>query len=65
MSIMNRLNGYKTYFAAAGLLGLSVYQFSTGHLEEGFQTLLGAAAAAGLRNAMTTPQPAPDADPLD
>lgn len=30
MSILNALNGYKTYLAAAGLIGLAVFQVSTG-----------------------------------
>ncbi len=47
------LNGYKTYIAVAGLVGLAVYQFSIGQIEAGFQSLLAAAAAAGLRNAIS------------
>ena len=30
MAILALLTGYKTYVAAAGLVGLSVYQFSIG-----------------------------------
>lgn len=61
MDILAKLNGYKTYIAVAGLIGLAVYQFSLGHFEEGFQTVLAAAAAAGLRNAIAKPQSAPAA----
>ena len=47
------LTGLKTYIAAAGLLGLAIYQFSTEQYQAGFQSLLAAATAAGLRNAIT------------
>jgi len=47
------LTGLKTYVAAAGLLGLAIYQFSLGNYEAAIQSLLAAAAAAGLRNAIT------------
>ena len=47
------LTGLKTYIAAAGLFGLAMYQFSVGSYEAGFQSLLAAATAAGLRNAIT------------
>jgi hypothetical protein len=46
------LDGYKTYLAAAGLLGLAVYQFSQGQVEAALQSLLAAAAAFGLRQAV-------------
>jgi hypothetical protein len=50
---MKSLSGYKTYLAVAGLVGLAIYQFSTGEMESGFQTVLAAAAAAGLRSAVS------------
>lgn len=53
---MNLLTGYKTYLAAAGLLGLAVYQFSQGQVELAMQSLLGAMAAFGLRQAMNGTQ---------
>lgn len=46
------LTGLKTYIVSAGLLGLAIYQFSVGNYEAGFQSLLAAGAAAGLRNAI-------------
>jgi hypothetical protein len=54
VNILTVLQGYKTYIAAAGLVGLAIYQFSTGQLQEGVQTLLGAAAAAGLHSAIVS-----------
>jgi hypothetical protein len=53
LAILNALNGYKTYIAAAGLFGLSIFQFSTGQVPAGVQTLLSALAAAGLRQAIS------------
>lgn len=49
---MNLLNGYKTYIAAAGLMGLALYQFSQGQVEQAVQSFLGALAAFGIRNAL-------------
>jgi hypothetical protein len=46
------LDGYKTYIAAAGLLGLAIYQASVGQIEAAIQSLLAALAAFGLRNAV-------------
>ena len=46
------LTGWKTYLTAIGLLGLAIYQFSTEQYEAGIQSLLAAAAASGLRNAI-------------
>ncbi len=48
-----KLKGFKTYIAAAGLTGLAIYQFSTGQVPQGFQSLLGALTAAGLRGAIS------------
>lgn len=52
-----RLEGYRTYLAAAGLLGLAVYQVTHGEIEPGIQSMLAALAAFGLRAALE-PQPA-------
>lgn len=49
---MDILSGYKTYVAAAGLVGLAVYQFSQGHYPDAFQSLMAALAAFGIRSAM-------------
>lgn len=46
------LDGYKTYIAAFGLLGLAVYQATQGQYDQALQSVLGALAAAGLRNAI-------------
>jgi len=46
------LEGYKTYIAAAGLVGLALYQFSQGQIEQAIQSVLGAMAAFGIRNAL-------------
>ena len=53
MRWLNFVNGYKTYLAAAGLVVLSIYQASTGNLEQASQTFLSATAAAGLRHAVS------------
>jgi hypothetical protein len=52
MAILNLINGYKTYIAAIGLVGLAVYQFSLGQFENGYQSILAAMTAAGLRHAI-------------
>ncbi len=52
VNLLNLVNGYKTYIAAIGLVGLAVYQFSLGQLEGGFQSILGALTAVGLRHAI-------------
>lgn len=49
---MALINGYKTYIAAAGLLGLALYQLSQGQMEQAMQSLLAGLAAFGLRNAL-------------
>lgn len=54
MNLITRLQGYKTYLAVAGLIGLAIYQASVGQYEQAIQTAIAAAAAAGLRNAITT-----------
>ena len=47
------LSGYKTYIAAAGLFGLAIYQFSQNDLPHGFETLMAALAAVGIRHAIS------------
>lgn len=42
------LNGYKTYLAGVGLLGLGVYQLSQGEFEQAMQSFLLGGAALGL-----------------
>ena len=54
MGFVNLFSGYKTYIAAIGLVGLSVYQASTAEFSQAFQTLMSALVAAGLRSAITT-----------
>jgi uncharacterized membrane protein YjjP (DUF1212 family) len=46
------LQGYRTYIAAAGLVGLAVYHLSQGEIQEAVQTALAALAAFGLRKAI-------------
>jgi len=53
VSLLGKLKGMKTYFAAAGLIGLACYQFSTGQIPLGFHSLLAGLAAAGLRGAIS------------
>jgi hypothetical protein len=48
------LSGWKTYLAAAGLVGLAIYQVSQGQVELAIQSFLAALAAVGLRSAIST-----------
>jgi hypothetical protein len=57
MNILNVLTGYKTYIAAAGLFGLSIYQASQGQYDQATQSILAALAAAGLRSAIANAAP--------
>ena len=52
MNIVNVLSGYKTYIAAAGLFGLSLYQLTQGQYDLASQSILAALVAAGLRSAI-------------
>jgi hypothetical protein len=52
MSLIKMVDGYKTYIAAAGLFGLSLYQVSRNQYDQAAQTFLAALAAAGLRSAI-------------
>lgn len=56
------LSKLKTYFAAAGLIGLAVYQASVGQYELAVQSALAALAVIGLRHE-TAPRPTPPAPP--
>jgi hypothetical protein len=53
MNIVSKLDGYKTYIAAAGLIGLAVYQASEAQYQQAAQTIMAALAAAGLRSAIS------------
>lgn len=46
------MTGWKTYLAAAGLVGLALYQLSQGDYAAAAQSLMAALAAAGLRHAI-------------
>lgn len=50
---MDILPGWKTYIAAAGLVGLAVYQFSEGDIAAAWQSLMAGLAAFGLRVAVS------------
>ena len=52
MNVLSFLDGYKTYFAAAGLFGLALYQFSQGQFEVAMQSLMAALASFGLKDAL-------------
>ncbi|MDX2035965.1 MAG: hypothetical protein SFX72_04890 [Isosphaeraceae bacterium] len=52
MALLQFVNGYKTYIAAVGLLGLAVYELSMGDVTKAAETFLAALAAAGLRHAV-------------
>lgn len=60
--MLDVLSGYKTYIAAAGLLGLAVYQLSQGDLNGALQNLLAALAAFGLRSAIGRKETLPPDD---
>jgi hypothetical protein len=50
-------DGHKTYVAAAGLMGLAVYQLSQGEVAHAVETFLAAVAALGLRSAIAKTAP--------
>ena len=56
MKILELLSGHKTYIAAAGLLGLAVYQLSQGDLTAAYQSVMAALGAAGLRHSIAKAQ---------
>lgn len=53
MAILAVIDGYKTYISAFCLLILGIFQITNGNVVAGIQTLLSAAAAAGLRHAVS------------
>ena len=50
--LFNLANGNKTYLAAFGLMGLAVYQLSTGDYTAALQSFMAGLAAMGLRNGL-------------
>lgn len=56
------LAGYRTYLAAAGLVGLAVYQLSQGEFDKAPNSLLAALALVGIRAKFDEPTP-PNAAP--
>lgn len=55
MNPLQFLDGWKTHLAALSLLALGIYQITQGQFEAGVQSVLGAAAAFGLRSAISKP----------
>ena len=53
MAILKLVDGYKTYIAATGLIGLALYQVSMGQYDQAIQSFMAGLAAAGLRSAIT------------
>ena len=56
-TILNGVDGCKTYLVAAGLMGLSVYQASVGQCVQALQMFMSAMAAAGLRHVVAKNAP--------
>jgi hypothetical protein len=52
LTFLDSLKGYKTYVAAVGLIGLSVYQFSNNDFPNAYQSLMAGLAAFGIRSAI-------------
>lgn len=52
VAFVGKTDGWKTYLAAIGLVGLAVYQLSQGQVEAAVQSLLGALAAFGIRRSV-------------
>jgi hypothetical protein len=46
------MSGWKTYTAAAGLIGLAIYQATQGQYDQAIQSLMAGIAALGLRHAI-------------
>jgi hypothetical protein len=53
MNPFNFLDGYKTYVAAAGLIGLALFQFSSGDYPAAWQSMMAGLAAFGLKHAVS------------
>jgi hypothetical protein len=49
---MTFLEGYKTYIAALGFLGLGIYQMTQGDMQAGIKSITNALMAFGLRQAI-------------
>lgn len=58
MDILKLLNGKKTYIGAVAFACLAVYQFYSGQYQQGFQSLVAAWTAMGLRSAIAQVQKA-------
>jgi hypothetical protein len=54
---MERFSGYRTYAAAVGLVGLSVYLLTEGKVEEASQAFLNALGLFGLREGIRAAGP--------
>ncbi len=59
LTLITLISGYKTYIAAAGLLGLAVYQASQADYASAYQSFMAALAAVGLRHAIAKTVPSP------
>lgn len=57
MNPLSFLDGYKTYIAGVGLIGLALYQFSQGDYAKAAESALAGLAALGLRNAVEKAKP--------
>ena len=57
MALLGKLDGYKTYLGAIGLLALAIFQFATGNIPMGFHSLFLAITSSGLRAAIAKIQP--------
>lgn len=64
MGFLAALSGYKTYISALGLLGLGIFQLSTGSFQAGLQSILAGAAAASLKSAIATGPTPPVVTPV-
>lgn len=54
LDLVGMFKGKRTYLAAAGLVGLAVFNFSTGNLPGAGHALLEGLAAIGLRLAIAS-----------
>lgn len=55
MNPLDLFPGWKTYIAAVGLIGLGVYQLSTGAVTEGVASILAGIALIANRRAVDRP----------
>ena len=56
---MKFLDGYRTYIAAVGMIGLSVYSFAEGNFDLGMTQIMAALGALGLYEKVKAPTPTP------